>query len=269
MRTKLFEIFGLKIYSFGAAICLSFMQAFWITRFLIGRDRRDPMWPPDASEDRKKEILEFVYDLGFGAMVGAIIGARLFHVLMPSQIRTYLDSPLKILYVWEGGLVFYGGFIGAFLTCFVMTLRRKLPPWQLGDFVSPAIAFGYAIGRLGCFMNGCCYGKPVAWGIQMTELHDHIPRHPTQIYESAAGFLTGFFLLWLLPRRTFRGQVFFLNVMIYAAARFAVEFVRDDPRGGLGPLSTSQWIALAAFPIGLAALLIQRRREPIPHPAGA
>jgi phosphatidylglycerol:prolipoprotein diacylglycerol transferase len=268
MRTVLFEIplfgFSLKIYSFGAAICIAFMQAFWLTRYLLRKEKRDPLWTKDAPEELKKALLEYVYDLGFGIMIGAIVGARLFHILRPSMIETYLSDPVKILKVWEGGLVFYGGFIGAFAVAFWMVWRKKLPPWHSGDFIAPSIAFGYAIGRWGCFMNGCCYGQPVSWGLRgISETRDQIPRHPTQLYESAASFALGFFLLWLLPRRAFRGQVFFTFVLLYAAERFLVEFIRDDPRGGLSVLTTSQWVALATLPLAIAGMVIQRRREPI------
>ncbi|MBI2924043.1 MAG: prolipoprotein diacylglyceryl transferase [Planctomycetes bacterium] len=270
MRPVLFEIFGLKIYSFGAAICASFLFSFWITRVLIRRDRVDPLYPPDAPEEKKKAILEWVYDLGFGAMVGGVVGARLWHIFQPDNIGTYVKNPMAAFKVWEGGLVFYGGFIGAFFTCLAMVLRKRIPPWQMGDFAAPGISFAYGIGRLGCFLNGCCYGTQVDWGLEFPSLHDHVHRHPTQLYEFGAAALTGFLLIWLLPRRTWRGQVFWLYVMLAAVARFAVEFIRDDPRGGLGSLSTSQWIAVVAFPVALAMWLRLKNRNPIrPAPAGA
>ncbi|MCE9582199.1 MAG: prolipoprotein diacylglyceryl transferase [Planctomycetes bacterium] len=265
MRSVLFKVFGLPIYAFGAAICLAFMQAFWLTRFLIARDHRDPPYPKGASEEEKKAFLEWIYDLGFGAMVGAIVGARLFHVLFEGQGQKYIDHPLEFFKVWNGGLVWYGGFIGAFLTCLWMVVRKKVHPWQLGDFVAPAISFGYAIGRLGCFMNGCCYGRPSEkWGVVFEEIGDHVHRIPTQLYESASGLAIGLFLIWLLPRRKFRGQVWWAYVSLYAIARFTVEIWRDDPRGEYGPLMTSQWIALLMFPIGVAAYFYQRAKGRIP-----
>ncbi|MEK7466562.1 MAG: prolipoprotein diacylglyceryl transferase [Planctomycetota bacterium] len=261
MRSVLFHIGPLPIYAFGLAICLAFMQAFWLTRKLIAVDRRDPPFKPGATDEEKKAFLEWIYDLGFGAMIGAVVGARVFHVLFENVWREFLADPLKFLKVWEGGLVWYGGFIGAFLVCFWMVWRRRIHPWQLGDFIAPAISFGYAIGRLGCFMNGCCYGHEVAWGIAIPERHEFppIPRHPTQLYEVASALLIGAFLLWLLPRRKFRGQVWWSYVALYAVARFTVEFWRDDPRGEYGPLMTSQWIALLLFPAGVVGYLVQRK----------
>ncbi|NUN49882.1 MAG: prolipoprotein diacylglyceryl transferase [Candidatus Brocadiae bacterium] len=267
MRSVLFEIFGVRIYAFGAAICLSFMFAFWLTRYLVARERRDPLLPLTASDDEKKALLESIYDFGFGCMIGAIAGARIFHILRPSYIQIYLDDPIRILKVWEGGLVFYGGFIGGFAVCLFMVLRKKLRPWSLGDLAAPGIAFAYAIGRWGCFLNGCCYGAPVEGGIVMRELRDGVPRHPTQLYEAGAGFLIGFVLLWLLPRKTFRGQVFFLFVILYAVERFTVEFWRDDPRGGAGPFTTSQWVALITVPFAAGMLAWLRRNQPVTDPA--
>jgi phosphatidylglycerol:prolipoprotein diacylglycerol transferase len=148
-------------------------------------------------------------------------------------------------------------------------VRKKIHPWQLGDFIAPAVSFGYAIGRLGCFMNGCCYGRASAWGLEFPEIGDHVHRIPTQIYESAAGLAIGLFLIWLLPRRKFRGQVWWAYVSLYAVSRFIVEFWRDDPRGEYGPLMTSQWIALVMFPFGVAMYFYVRSRGPVPAPAVA
>lgn len=268
MKSVLFKIPGLNIpiYAFGLAICLAFMLAFWLTRVLIARDRRDPPFKPGATDEEKKLFLEWIYDLGFGAMVGAVVGARVFHVLFENVWREFVADPMKFFKVWEGGLVWYGGFIGSFLVCFWMVWRRRIHPWQLGDFIAPAITFGYAIGRLGCFMNGCCYGHEVSWGIVIPERHEvpPIPRHPTQLYEAASALLIGAFLLWLLPRRKFRGQVWWAYVVLYAIARFTVEFWRDDPRGEYGPLMTSQWIALLLFPAGVVGYLVQQKRGAIP-----
>ncbi len=264
MKSILFKIFGIPVYAFGAAICIAFMQSFWLTRRLIAADRRDPPFKPGATDEEKKAFLEWIYDLGFGAMVGAVLGARLFHVLFEGVWREFLADPMRFVRVWEGGLVWYGGFIGAFSVCLWMVVRRKVHPWQLGDFIAPGISFGYTIGRIGCFMNGCCYGREVSWGIEMTERHDHIPRHPTQLYESGSALLIGFFLLWLLPRRTFRGQVWWSYVVLYAISRFIVEFWRDDWRGEYGPFMTSQWIALFMIPAGLTGLIILRKHAAIP-----
>lgn len=272
MRQILFHVGPLPIYSFGVAICLGFMQAFWLTRLCIARDRVDPPWAPDATDETKKSLLEWIYDLGFGAMIGAVVGARLFHVIFEVVLgdnaalrASYRNNLFEVFKVWNGGLVWYGGFVGAFLVCFWMVWKKRMHPWQLGDFIAPSISFGYAIGRLGCFMNGCCFGRESKGGfcVVFRQHPDHLCRIPTQLYESASGLLIGFFLLWLLPRRAFRGQVWWSYVAIYAVARFIVEFWRDDPRGEYGPLMTSQWIAVLLFPAAIVGYVLCRRKYPV------
>jgi phosphatidylglycerol:prolipoprotein diacylglycerol transferase len=265
MYPQLFQIGGVTIYSFGAMVCISFLSAFAIARFLIRRDTVDPLYPPDAPEEVKKKALDYVYDLGFCAMVAGVLGARLFHIAAPDNIAHYGAHPKEIFKVWEGGLVFYGGFIAAFASCYLMTVRKGIAPWQLGDFVAAPAAFAHAIARIGCFMNGCCYGTPCEGGVTFPNLPEHlrVPRHPTQLYEAGENLLIGLILVWMLPRRRFRGQVWFSLILLYGIARFAVEFVRDDPRGGIGGLATSQWIGLGAIPFALAGLFIQRKRQPI------
>lgn len=117
MKSILFKVFGVPVYAFGLAICVAFMQSFWLTRRLIARDRRDPPFKAGATEEEKKAFLEWIYDLGFGAMVGAVVGARVFHVLFEGVWREFLADPMRFFRVWEGGLVWYGGFVGAFSVC--------------------------------------------------------------------------------------------------------------------------------------------------------
>ncbi len=153
--------------------------------------------------------------------------------------------------------------------------RYKLPWWKTADACAPAIAIGNFFGRQGCFAAGCCWGKPTTlpWGVKFTELGHRITGvptdtylHPTQLYESFAMLLVFFFLLWLHKHKRFSGQVILVYALLYSAIRFAIEFVRDDPRGDiwglttLTGLSTSQMISLLVG-IGAAVLLIIRWRR--------
>jgi phosphatidylglycerol:prolipoprotein diacylglycerol transferase len=156
--------------------------------------------------------------------------------------------------------------------------RYKLPWWKTADACAPGIAIGNFFGRQGCFAAGCCWGKPTTlpWGVKFTELGHQITGvptdahlHPTQLYESFAMLLVFVVLLWLHKRKRFDGQVILAYAVLYSVIRFAIEFVRDDPRGdvfgltSLTGLSTSQLISLV---IGIAALilLIVRRRQAQP-----
>jgi phosphatidylglycerol:prolipoprotein diacylglycerol transferase len=161
------------------------------------------------------------------------------------------------------------------ITAYVLIRRYGLPWWKTADACAPGIALGNVLGRQGCFSAGCCWGKPTTlpWGVRFTQLgHDitGVPidakLHPTQLYESFAMLLAFFFLLWLHRRKKFSGQVILAYVAIYAAVRFVIEFVRDDPRGDimglttLTGLSTSQMIGLIVG-IGALVLLIVRWRR--------
>lgn len=209
-----------------------------------------------------------IYDLGLFLFLGAIVGAKLLLVFV--NPGAFLQNPLSV--VTAGG-VFLGGFLGAVAATVWFFRSRGIPVWEGGDLMGPSIALGHSIGRLGCFAGGCCYGLPAdglpavtftdIYANSVTGVPLHTPLHPTQLYESGFEIALYLFLLWLMPRRRFAGQVFFTWVGLYAAGRFLIEFLRGDPRGFVfdGLLSTSQFLGiwlLAAAVIGLVAL--HRRR---------
>jgi len=230
MRSILFEFLGLPIYAFGTAIAIAFAFAAWHIRKL-------------AMKEGMKG--EGVIDAAIVGMLSAIIGARLFFVFQPTEWTTHFSrTPLEILRIWNGGLTFYGGLLACFVAVPFVFRHHKMPFWPVADCFAPSVAIGHGIVRLGCFMNGCCYGKPATWGIVMPEV-DALARQPSQLYESGAGILIFGFVLWLHPRRRFNGQTILSYLLLYAVSRFLIEMSRDDPgRGGLGPFSTSQWVAV-------------------------
>jgi phosphatidylglycerol:prolipoprotein diacylglycerol transferase len=168
---------------------------------------------------------------------------------------------------WRGGLVFYGGLIFAFLTGLWYVRRHRLDFRQLADLIAPSIALGQAMGRLGCFAAGCCYGAPstAPWACTFTSKDSlaplGVPLHPTQIYESAATF--GIFIALLIMRKSkrFAGQLFWYYLLFYSVARFIIEFYRGDPRGWAipGVLSIAQAIGIPA--VLLALFMLLRRKK--------
>jgi phosphatidylglycerol:prolipoprotein diacylglycerol transferase len=231
----LFHIFGLPVYAYGTMIAVAFAFAVWHIRKLA------------MAQGLKGDG---IIDAAIVGMLSAIIGARLFFVLQPDEWKAHFsNAPLDAFKIWEGGLTFYGGMIGCFLTIPFVFRHHKIPFWPVSDCFAPSIAIGHGIVRLGCFLNGCCYGKPAKWGVVFPEV-DTLARQPSQLYESAAGVAIFAFLLWLYPRRRFHGQALMAYLLLYAVSRFLIEMTRgDDDRGGLGPFSTSQWVA-----IGVAAV---------------
>lgn len=176
---------------------------------------------------------------------------------------------------WAGGLTYYGGFIGASIAAVFLLRRDRFPFWKAADMAGFAVPMGLAFGRMGCLLAGCCFGAitNLPWGLSFpprspaseTQAKEHIlrtarmwsePVHPTQIYESAASLLVAFVCLYVvLPRKRYDGQVFAASLVLYALARFAVEILRRDERGGAAGLSTSQLIGLGLV---AAAVVIHR-----------
>lgn len=175
---------------------------------------------------------ETILDLGPWLIVGTILGARSLFVVSYWR-EQFADKPFyEIFMVQHGGLVFYGGFIGASLACILYARIKKLPLWKLADIVTPSIALGSVFGRIGCLFNGCCYGRAcqLPWAIHFPKGHESYPNgvHPTQIYDSSLNLCLYLFLAWLFRRKKFDGQVFAAYLVGYSVLRSVVEFFRGD-----------------------------------------
>lgn len=260
MYPELFHIGSFPINTYGVFLALAFLFAILITVRLAVRD----------GLPREK-----IYDLSLWMLLASLIGSK---VLMFWTEPEYREHPLQLFsldFLRSGG-VFYGGLIGAVLTGYFLMKRYKLPWWKTADACAPGIAIGNFFGRQGCFSAGCCWGKPTTlpWGVKFTEVGHEITGvptnsylHPTQLYESFAMLIVFFFLLWLHRRKRFNGQVILLYTLLYAGIRFAIEFVRDDPRGDvlglttLTGLSTSQMISIIVGGAALTVLIIRWRKE--------
>lgn len=208
----LFSIGPLSIYSFGTLIALGYLVA----AFLLWHDLR-----------RQGRDHTVYLDLGIGLIVAAFVGGRGLYVLLHYQ--EYLEDPLEILKIHHGGLVFYGGLAGAFLFGLLWIKKKRLRRGETMDTLIPYAVLVHAFGRIGCFLNGCCYGRPTAlpFGIFFPNRTERI--HPTQLYESF--FL---FLLFILLRNASLkkvvqdGSLFLVYLLAYGLFRFAVEFLRGD-----------------------------------------
>ncbi len=234
MYPILFRIGPITIKSYGFMLALAFVVGILLAR----REARRKGLNPDL-----------VFDLVLYAAIGGIAGARLVYVI--GHLREFLMTPLRIFAIWEGGLVFYGGLVGGTLAVILFIWLRELPLWEIGDTIAPCLALGYAIGRIGCFLNGCCYGRPtnLPWGVNFFD----VPRHPTQIYSSLYSLII-FGILWSLRAKIARpGILFWLYVLMYSAARFGVEFLRESPRAAVG-LTASQFTSIGIFILAVAAL---------------
>ena len=181
---------------------------------------------------------------------------------------------------WAGGLTYYGGLLGAALAAWFLLKRDRFPFWKGADMAGFTVPLGLAFGRMGCLMAGCCFGATcdLPWAISFpgrspaseAEFKAHLlasprgwslPVHPTQIYESAASLaIAAACLLWIHPRKRYDGQVFAAFLALYAVARFFIEFLRRDDRGGLLGLSTSQLLGVAMVALAAAVHVVRGGR---------
>jgi phosphatidylglycerol:prolipoprotein diacylglycerol transferase len=199
-----------------------------------------------------------IMDLGVYVLLSSIIGARLLYVI--SNLNEYKTQPLEIIFS-RSGFVFYGGLILATIVTIWYLNRNKLSIGKIADVIAPSIAIGHAIGRIGCFLNGCCYGKQTTlpWGVMMAgrDPLDLTPLHPTQLYSSAGNLIIFFVLTYLWKRRRFDGEIFLLYLILYSLMRFIIEFYRADNPYILFNLTLSQLLSIVIF---IGALCILRRK---------
>ena len=184
-----------------------------------------------------------IQTVGLVALLAGIAGARFTYVL--SNWDWYHSHPLEIIRLDHGGLIFYGGFAAALLACLFTIARAGLPVWRTVDLLVPPVVLAHALGRVGCFLNGCCYGRPtsVPWAVVFPL--EGIPRHPTQLYESGL-LLILFLLLSRIGNRpaTKPGTVILTYGLLYGIWRFFVEFFRGDNPVIAGGLTIFQWMSL-------------------------
>lgn len=255
MFPELFKIGGFPVYTYGVLMALAFLSALLIAARLGGRDGLPK---------------ERVYDLGLWMLLAGLLGSK---VLM---LWTEPDSNFFSLDFLRSGGVWYGGFLGGVLAGFILMRYYKLPWWKTADAFAPGIALGQAIGRLGCFAAGCCWGKPsnAPWACSFTErAHEltgvpvGIHLHPTQLYESTVMLIVFAFLFFLHGKKKFDGQVVLFYGALYGIIRFTIEIFRDDPRGDIAGLtsltgfSTSQMISLLVGITSLVILIIRWRKN--------
>jgi phosphatidylglycerol:prolipoprotein diacylglycerol transferase len=254
MHPILFEIGNWPVYSYGVLLALAYLAGLQLAVFRAKRAGVDPAR---------------IMDLGIYLIIAALIGAKLMLVIV--DFRYFQAQPRELLSLVRAGGVFYGGLLAAFATGMWLVGKYKLPVWTTADLIAPGIALGHVVGRLGCLLAGCCYGKPtgVAWAITFTDpvasvnvgTPLQIPLHPTQIYDAGAELLILFVLLLTERRgRPFPGRTFWLYMLLYAISRYVIEIYRGDPRGIIIGLSTSQFVSVVLVPVSMYMLWRLRAR---------
>ncbi len=226
------------------------------------------LWTATLRAKRVNVSGEVIADVTLWLMLGTILGARTVYVVTYWKDE-FAGQPLtEIFAIWHGGLVYYGGLIGASAAGIIYLHLKKLPLWKIADIIAPSIALGSVFGRIGCLLNGCCYGRACSlpWAISFpadNPLHPPTtPVHPTEIYDALLNFALYLFLAWLFRRRKFDGQIFATYLICYAVTRSFVEYFRGDYNDahqhfGLTP---AQLVSVPIFVTGLALAVILSRR---------
>ena len=259
MYPELFRIGDFPINTYGVLLAIGLMLALFAAAKLAERD--------GLPKQR-------IYDLGLWTIIGGLLGSKFLMVFTEPSAQIFTMDFLR-----SGG-VYFGGFLGGFLSLAILIRWYKLPFWKVGDAFAPGVALGQFFGRQGCFSAGCCWGTEchLPWGMQFTEqghTNTGVPiygpdgsdlfLHPTQLYESFAMLAVFGFLIYLHKKKKFDGQVLIAYGLIYSFVRFSIEFVRDDPRGdilgitSMTGLSTSQLISLGVAAISIIFLFIRMK----------
>ena len=257
MKQVLFRIPGVNVpvYGFGLMVVIAFYAALSVAVWRSRREKLDPA---------------VIYDLGLWMLLGGLAGARLFYVVEYWGDRVH--SFAGIFKIWEGGVVFYGGAVGGFAAFFLYRAVRPFPLGATLDAVAPGVALGSGLGRLGCFLNGCCFGDVCnipalavrfpknsppwlaerAQHLIPAEALQSLPLHPTQLYAALDGLVLFVLLSAFSPLRRRDGEVFTLLMITYPVTRFLIEFLRDD-EPAIGPgLTISQAISVGLLLAGIA-----------------
>ncbi|MBU4510501.1 prolipoprotein diacylglyceryl transferase [bacterium] len=266
MYRILFTIGSFPIYSYGVMIALAFI----IGIFLAMKEAKGIGENPER-----------ILDISLYVILGALIGGRLGYVVF--YLDYYLKNPIKILYFRQGGLAFLGAFILAFILGAWYVSRNKLSFWKYTDIAALSVAIGLGIGRIGCFLNGCCFGiVSENYGIKfpslnmppvyLQQLKDGLiasgssctlPVIPTQLYSSLYGFLIFFILLWMKKYKKYDGFLFLNFLILYSISRFTIEFFRfyENNYKVFNLLTITQTILLVVVLVSLVFMNILKKKS--------
>jgi len=224
------------IYSYGLMLVL----AFFVSTHLACRQAAK------VGIDAEK-----IFNLCFYVFIAGIIGSRIFYVA--NNYPFYLKHPLEIIMLQRGGLAIFGGIIFGSGFAWVFIKKNKMGLFATADLLVPFIALGQAIGRIGCLLNGCCYGKASVFGIYFPAFGKKLI--PTQLYSSLLLFLIFFVLRFMQERKHLPGQILYSYFFLYSIKRFSIEFFRDDTAKTFGGLTSFQILSLALFFFSLFMLI--------------
>lgn len=255
MLPRLFQLGDFSMPTYGALLAAGMMLGLWVS------ERNSERLGIDGQKARNLGVIAGICGI-VGAKVLAIVNSWGFYAGHPRELFS--------LATLQGGGVFLGGLVAALLASVCYMYRNQIPALPTADAFAPGIALGHAVGRIGCFAAGCCWGKAThaIWGVTFHDSLAHewsgtplgVPLVPTQLLESIIEFVNFLFLTWLFRHRKFNGQVIGAYLLLYGSVRYGVEYLRDDPgRGAVfgGAISGTQLISLFLVIVG-ASLSLRR-----------
>ncbi|MCK4353583.1 prolipoprotein diacylglyceryl transferase [candidate division WOR-3 bacterium] len=253
MYRTIFDLGPFAITSWGVMLVVAFVAGVWL-----------------AEKRAKKYNIPkgVITDLSLVLIIAGVVGGRTAFVF--ENWGYYIQNPGEILKVWEGGLIFYGG-LGLAILCGIIFLKKKKVKVTVGmDVVIPSVALGIFFGRIGCFLNGCCFGKPtnLPWGIVFP--HDspagwifNEPIHPTQIYSSLAGLCIFGILLVIERKKLFDSYLFWMFLVLYSGWRIGIDFLRyyESKVYLLPSLTHNQVVSILILLLSIGVICSYRRAK--------
>jgi len=240
MHSTLFRVFGIPVFAYGTMMVVGFALGLW-RAVRVGKARG--MRP------------EPIYDIALVALLSGVLGARFVFVLINPETESFR----QFFATWNGGLSFHGGVGFATLATYVYVRIARVSFWQYVDLLTPSVAIGYAFTRIGCFLNGCCYGSPTTlpWGVRFSENGVLTPpSHPTQIYATLANLLIFFILTRLEKLPKAPGFVFVSYLGMYAIYRFGIEFLRSGYSAAPWALGLTQAQAVSVATVVICGVVL-------------
>lgn len=226
------------------------------------------IWTAGREAERKGIAKENIYDFSTYAIIGAIIGARLYYLAFADWSQ-FWDSPFSVFAIWQGGLAIHGAILGGLIVGLLYTRKQEISFWKFADTVAPSLILGQAIGRIGCFLNGDAHGYPtdLPWGMVYSpespagQMFPGQPLHPSQLYEMIFNFII-FAILWKVRKKVkVEGHLFLLYVGLYSAIRIFVEQFRADKLIYGGNISAAQSIGIIGIILSVSLMLALNRKK--------
>ncbi len=242
MYNDILTIGNITIHGYGLMIAIGV-----ITALLVG----------DYRAGKKGLNGDLIYGLTITTVLLGFLAARILFII--TEWEGFVKNPMS--YLTGSGFVVFGGIIGGVITIWAYCKIKKMDFLAYLDLMVPSVALAQGFGRIGCFLAGCCYGKETDSWLGVTFTHSHygpnnVKLLPSQLFMSAGDFILAAILLCYARKDRTKGKVSALYLILYSAGRFVVEFTRNDDRGFVGALSTSQFIGIFIFIVGVAAFFV-------------